>query len=431
MKKTVMYGRFFLLAACVALTALLSAPSVRGDEAAPKAGEWRVLFADDKGYLDSYGTNMAKEETFSGMLTYEEEGIPSTLMHYTPYKLHGVGVYTGKQDLKEFVGKMVEIVGKKTTIEIIDQAVTEIWPVKIRLAAGQEEPKGVEHKEIPAKPVNGLLFEIKMVTERPLLPGDTTFEIEYRVTNVQEKDDIQLNFIAIFGSGFLSVKLIGPDGKPISFSTASENFPPPDSPTCTLQPGCFYGGKKTVELPQGLKPGRYSLSFAYKNTSDLKVSYWTGEIASNTITFRVAGASVKRINGITIFVRVKKEIYTADEPVMVEVRFYNESDKEMEVYSPDDNLLTYYSMGTVTDENGKPLEWKKIVFVRAPDVKYEKLAAGAALTKEYDLRSACTLPPGKYTFRLTSNIPWAAADGEPGLCVSNEVRFEVLKPEAP
>jgi len=433
MKKTAMYGRFFLLAACVALTALLSAPNARGDEAAPKAGEWREIFADDKGYMDEYNKVQANEETFSGTLTFEEQKDASTLMRYTPYKLDGVGVYVGSKDLKEYVGKKVEIVGKKNSFELEGQAVTEIWPVKIRLAAGQEEPKGVEHKEIPAKPVNGLLFEIEMVKERPLLPGDTAFEIEYRVTNVQDKGDIQLNVIAILGSEFLGAKLVGPDGKPVLMLAVDVDLAPPVSPTCTLQPGCFYGGKQVVQVSPGLKPGKYSLTFAYSNPFDLKdkgFNCWTGEVASNTIVFRVMGASAKAVNGITMFVRMKKETYAADEPVTVEVRLYNERDEEIGVYSPDDNLLTYYSTGTVTDENGKPLEWKKIVFVRAPDVKYEKLAAGAALTKEYDLRTACTLPPGKYTFRLTSNIPWAAADDEPGLCVSNEVRFEIMKSEA-
>jgi hypothetical protein len=429
-----MYARFFLLALCVALPALFSALNARGDEAAPKAGEWREIFADDKAYLDEYNKVKANEETFSGTLTFEEQEGASTLMRYTPYKLDGVGVYTGtKEVLKEYVGKKVEIIGKKNSFELEGQAVTEIWPVKIRLAAGGEEPKGVEHKEIPAKPVNGLLFEIKMLKEHPLLPGDTAFEIEYRMTNVQEKGDIQLSVTAILGSEFLSANLIGPDGKPVQMPAVDVKLAPPVSPTCTLQPGCFYGGKQMVQLPQGLKPGRYSLSLVYKNTFDLKdkgFNCWTGAAESNTIVFRVAGASVKPVNGITMFVRMKKETYAAEEPVMVEVRLYNESDKEMEVYSPDDMLLTYYSTGTVTDENGKGVEWKIVKAVRAPDVKYEKLAAGAALTKEYDLRTACNLPPGKYTFRLTSNIPWQMKEEIPDPCVSNEVRFEVMKPEA-
>jgi hypothetical protein len=435
MKKTLLSARFLLLAMCVALSvAVFSALYAKDEATPPKEGEWKEVFPGDKGYLDSYNKVTAKEETFSGVLKYEEQKGASTLMRWTPYKLDGVGVYVGSKDLKEYVGKKVEIIGKKNSFELEGQVVTEIWPVKIRLAAAQEPPKAAEQKEIPAKPVNGLLFEIKMLKTQPLLPGDTSFEIEYRFTNVQEKGGIQLSFLQILGSEFLRANLIGPDGKPVPMPAVDVKLAPPASPTCTLQPGCFYGGKQMVQLPQGLKPGRYSLLFIYKNMSDLKekgFNCWTGEIASDTIVFRVAGASAKAVNGITTFVRMKKETYAAEEPVMVEVRLYNESDKEREVYSPDDMLLTYYSTGTVTDANGKAVEWKTIKTFRAPDVKYEKLAAGAALTKEYDLRSACNLPPGKYTFRLTSNIPWSAEKEKLGPSVSNEVRFEIVKPEAP
>lgn len=427
MKKTVSCNRFVLLGLCVALFAAVTVAGARGDEASPpKEAEWREIFADDKGYLDEYSKVKAAEETFTGTLTYEEQKGASTLMRWAPYKLDGVGVYTGSKDLKEYVGKKVEIIGKKNSFELEGQVVTEIWPVKIRLAA-QEPPKAVEQKEIPAKAVNGLLFEIKLLNTQPLLPGDKTLEFEYRFTNVGNKEDMQL---AEYPWNCFAEKLIGPDGQEIGIMQARKELLPPARPGALLLPGCFYGGKQIVQVAQGLKPGKYSFALHYSNNEILKdkgFNCWTGEIESNTIVFEVAGADVKPVNGIMMFIRMTKEKYAADEPVMVEVRFYNASDKEQMVYVPDDILLTYYSQGAVTDESGKTLEWKKIVFVRAPDVKYEKLAPGAVFTKEYDLRSVCKLPAGKYTFRLTSKIPWAEQNETPDPLVSNEVRFEVVK----
>jgi len=441
MKKTVFYMRFFLLALCVALFAAIQA---RGSDAkeeqsdgrglTPAPTEWRELFADDKGYHDEYDKIQAKEETFSGTLTYEEEKNPSTLMRWMPFKLDGVGVYVGSQDLKEYVGKKVEIVGKKNSFALEGQVVTEIWPLKIRVAAAQEEqPKAVEHKEIPAKAVNGLLFEIKLLNTRPLLPGDA-LEVEYRMTNMQDIENIRLIDIGIvpWGHSFISAKIMDSDGKPFPLPETKHALAVPPSPTCTLQPGCFYGRKQQIPLPQSLKPGKYTLTLHYNNGFDLKdkgSNCWTGKAESNTIVFEVTGADVKPVNGIQMFVRMKKETYTENEPVMVEARLYNAGDKEQEVYVPDDFLLNYYSQGTVTDEGGKVIEWRIREAERVSAEKYEKLLPGAVFVKEYDLRSVCTLPPGKYTFRLETSIPWVAQNDMPGPCISNEVHFEVVKAE--
>lgn len=433
MKRTVLFARLSLAALCVAL---LAAPALYAkDDAAPQKAEaeWREIFAGDEKYLDSYNNIKAPEETFCGKLTFEEEENPSILMRYTPYKLNGAGVYTGSNDLKEYVGREVEIVGKKNSFELEGQVVTEIWPVKIRFRAQEEQAKPVEQSEVPAKPVNGLLFEIKLPDAHPLYPGDTTLEVEYRMTNVGEKGEIQfINYDGCFGSEFLYAKIVGPDGKGIALPAVLVDMAPPSRATCTLGPGCFYGMKQRISLPVDLKPGRYALALHYGNTFDLKdkgFNCWTGEIESNTIAFEVADADVKPVNDIQMFIRMTKEKYAADEPVTVEVRFFNASDSEKDIYVPDAHLLNYYSQGSVTDANGKVADWLRIIFVRAPDVKYEKLAPGKAFVKVYDLRAVCELPPGEYTFRLTSGIPWKEAVDKGGSLVSNEVRFEIVKSE--
>ena len=429
MKKTVFYIRFFLLALCVALFAAIAPFHARGEEAAPqKDTEWRELFADDKGYHDEYNKIQAKEETFSGVLTYEEEKNPSTLMRWTPFKLDGVGVYVGSQDLKEYVGKKVEIVGKKNSFALEGQVVTEIWPVKIRVVAAQEEqPKAVEQKEIPAKAVNGLLFEIKLLNTRPLLPGDKTLEFEHRFTNVGDKE-LQLREYPL---QCFAEKLIGPDGSETEIDHPLYEMLPPERPAAILLPGDFYGGKHKVILAAGMKPGKYAFTLHYGTNWDLKdkgFNCWTGAIESNTIVFEVMGADVKPVNGIQMFIRMTKDVYTGDEPVMFEARLFNAGDKEQEVYVPDEYLLND-SQGTVTDEDGKVVEWRIGRDERLHDTKYAKLAPGAVFVKEYDLRSVCTLPSGKYTFRLTSNIPWSKMREIPGPSVSNEVHFEVVKSE--
>lgn len=421
MKTTVSRNRFVLLGLCVALFAAVTVAGARGDEAAPKEAEWREIFADDKGYLDEYKKVQAPEETFSGTITYEEQKGASTLMRWAPYKLDGVGVYTGSKDLKEYVGKKVEIIGKKNSFELEGQVVTEIWPVKIRLAAAQEEPpKTVEQKEIPAKAVNGLLFEIKLLNTQPLLPSDTSFEIEYRFTNVQEKGDIQLIDIGGFGSEFLYASIIGPDGKEIGGPQYKVKLALPASPTCTLAAGCFYGKMQKVLISNGLKPGKYSLSFMSKNIYDLKdkgFNCWTGEIESNTIVFEVAGGDVKPVNGILMFIRMTKEKYAVNEPVTYELRIYNASEEDQEVYPPE--ILVHLCTGTVTNENGKVMDWPVIPFELEKNAM-RKVAPGAALTAELDLRAQCKLPPGKYIFRLTGSNP---------ALTSNEVKFEIVKAE--
>ena len=368
MKTTVSCNRFVLLGLCVALFAAVTVAGARGDETpSPKQAdsEWNDLSANDKAYLDEYNKLAEKKETFTGTLTSPGQvKEPNIVMRDEPYALDGVNVFTHK-DLSAYVGKKVEIVGKKVTFELEGQTLTEIRPLKIRLMEAQEEqPQAVEHKEIPAKAVDGLLFEIKLLNTQPLLPGDTSFTVEYRFTNVQEKGDIQyLDNSGLFNSEYFRATMTGPDGKPIHFDERRLQLLEPKGPTCTLQGGNFYGGKIQVQVWEGLKPGKYLLSFGYWNETDLKnkgFSLWTGKAQSNTIVFEVLGADVKPVNGVQMFIKMKKDVYAENEPVMVEVRFVNAGDKEQEVYVPDDMLLQLYSRGTVTDGDGKVVQWNNI-----------------------------------------------------------------------
>jgi len=141
------------------------------------------------------------------------------------------------------------------------------------------------------------------------------------------------------------------------------------------------------------------------------------------------------VNGIQMFIKMKKEKYAEDEPVMFEVRLYNSGDKVQYVISPEDSqFLRWWSAGTVTNEKGDKMEWKGSISGVPPYARYvpknAQLAPGAALTAEYDLREVCDLSPGKYTFRLTSFVFWPSPGGEKvDNLVSNEVRFEVVKAE--
>lgn len=81
---------------------------------------------------EDYTLLKGKEEIFYGQLTYEECPEVSILMRCTPYKLNGISVYLGSQELKDYVGKEVEIIGKKHSFALEGEYLTEIWAAKIR-----------------------------------------------------------------------------------------------------------------------------------------------------------------------------------------------------------------------------------------------------------------------------------------------------------
>lgn len=94
--------------------------------------EWFSFLEEDIQYRDSYNTLKAPEESFKGTLTYQECPEVSILMRCTPYKLNGISVYVGSQELKEYGGKEVEIIGKKHSFALEGEHLTEIWAAKIR-----------------------------------------------------------------------------------------------------------------------------------------------------------------------------------------------------------------------------------------------------------------------------------------------------------
>jgi hypothetical protein len=293
---------------------------------------------------------------------------------------------------------------------------------KLREVRGYAAKK-FEHKEIPAKPVNGLLAEVKALNS-PLYPGDD-IALDFRLTNVREKGEIQIVDFEMLGLTLRPV-VTGPKGEEIPWPMARVMMEPPEYPAAVLQPGAFYGRKITLGPGNLRRPGRYSLAIRYSNNMALKekgFECWTGELPSNTVVFEVADVDAPARDGIKMLVRMEKEKYREDEPVIVEVRLYNAGEKERKVYVPGGILLCYYSSGVIKDQNGKTLGWRHIKFCKAPDVTLGKLAPGKAFIREYDLRKECELPPGKYTFQLKSNIP------NLGKITSNEISFQIIKKE--
>ncbi|MFH1549179.1 MAG: hypothetical protein ABIH04_01335, partial [Planctomycetota bacterium] len=275
-----------------------------------------------------------------------------------------------------------------------------------------------EHKEIPAKPVNGLLFEIRLLNKYPLYPGDD-LRVEYRLTNVQEKGEIQLVDFGFMIS--LNPKAIGPAGEKIAWPVILEILHALKCPTAILKPGAFYGGKLDFGFEKVPKPGEYSLYSDYNNVVNLKnFDCRMGNVPSNTVIFEVADVDAPAVNDIKMLVRMTKGKYKQGEPVIAEVRFYNAGKEAKEIYLPNGLLLKYYSRGEIKDEKGMVVKWRQIKFVRAPDVKYGQLAPGKAFIREYDLREVCNLPPGKYIFQLQGGFP------KPGKMTANVVTFETV-----
>lgn len=299
---------------------------------------------------------------------------------------------------------------------------------KLREVRGYATEK-YEHKEIPAKPVNGLLAEVKVLNS-PLYPGDD-IALDFRLTNVREKGEIQiLDLDRRIGLASIIPKLITTDGKTPPWPRSRRGLITiPKQPSAVLQPRSFYGRKFSLERHLTDKPGRYSLSVEYRNIMSLKgegFDFWTGKVQSNTVVFEVADVDARAKNGIKMLVKAKEK-YLEGEPVIVQVRLYNSGEKEREVHIPGRFLLGYYSDGKVTDDKGKTIAWQRIQwnFRHLPPVKIGKLAPGKAFIETYDLRDYCRLNPGKFTFRLHGGVT------KLGKLTSNEVSFEILKKEAP
>ena len=281
-----------------------------------------------------------------------------------------------------------------------------------------------EHKEIPAKPVNGLLAEVKALNS-PLYPGDD-IEVDFRLTNVREKGEIQIVDFEMLGLTLRPV-VTGPKGRKIPWPAARVMMEPPEYPTAVLQAGAFYGRKITLSSSNLRQPGRYSLAIRYGNNMTLKekgFECWTGELPSNTVVFEVADVDAPAKDGIKMLVRMREK-YAEDEPVIVEVRLYNSGNGPKEIYEPDGFLLNCYSRGEIRDGDGKALKWRTVKFKKAPDVTLSKLPPGKAFIREYDLRDVCRLPVGEYNLLLSSLIP------ELGKLTSNEVSFQIIKKETP
>jgi len=300
---------------------------------------------------------------------------------------------------------------------------TEAPPAK---ASDNAPPKPDAGK--PADEANGLKIELSVVNA-PLYPGDD-LQIDVRLTNVQKEGDIQIIDFPILDVTMHPIA-IGPDGQQITWPALAVSVAPPDSPTATLPPGAFYGRKISLDASQMRKPGRYAISVRYDNSETLKdkgFNCWTGNLQSNTAFFEVPDFSnVPAVDGIKMFVKAKPR-YREDEPVMIEVRLYNSGDKEKAIYRPVVELLEARSTGQVKDEKGNVVEWTRTK-VKAVSPEEVTLPPGQATTREYDLRSVCNLPAGKYTLELHSEI---SSPAEPPVeMVSNEVSFEIIPAEKP
>ncbi len=112
-----------------------------GTHGEPKS-EWVEL------HLDADWNKFEKDETqiFEGILEYVED--PETIsfvMRFNPYKLALVqpgeepssgslrlDVYGRSPDLKPFVGKRVQIEGKREQMEVEGTFFDEIWPARVR-----------------------------------------------------------------------------------------------------------------------------------------------------------------------------------------------------------------------------------------------------------------------------------------------------------
>ena len=122
----------------------------------------RVL-DDDKSYRALYRSvassevGLIKQQVFTGLFTYQEDDpcLAMALKRCTPYKLDNTGVYAGgknldefighvrirdlslpsfeAENLEEFVGHQVEIIGKKFSYATVHGMFEEILPVRIRM----------------------------------------------------------------------------------------------------------------------------------------------------------------------------------------------------------------------------------------------------------------------------------------------------------
>jgi len=279
--------------------------------------------------------------------------------------------------------------------------------------------------EAPPQEAGGLKLEISVVNA-PLYPGDD-LQIDVRLTNVQKEGDIQIIDFPILDVTMHPVA-IGPDGQQITWPALAVSVKPPGSPTATLPPGGFYGRKITLDATQMRKPGKYAISVRYNNAETLKdkgFNCWTGSLQSNTAFFEVPDFSnVPAVEGIQMLVKMKPQ-YREDEPVTVEVRLYNASDKDKGVTPPGINLLIKESTGQVTDAQGKEVAWEFHGLAAMDDRMMVLLASGHALTNKYNLRQVCNMPAGKYAFQLHSKAPGV------GEMVSNEIAFEIIPAEKP
>lgn len=236
MTNAVKYGALIFAVLLIALPLALAGTNAGVGEAKPKEAEWKDLSAGDKAYLDEYNKLNAKEETFTGTFA---KNWPITFARITAYSLDDKFIVVNK-NLDQYAGKRVEIIGKKDMFDTVEAGFRwAIHPLKIRLAA-QEAPKAIQPKEVPAKPVKGLLFEIKLLNARPLLPGDKELDVEYRFENVGEKDWFQI----VDNKAALAPKVIDAAGKGIKVGEMEGNFPVDKMfmfyRCCSLAPGCFW-----------------------------------------------------------------------------------------------------------------------------------------------------------------------------------------------
>lgn len=94
---------------------------------------WTLLLVDQASYQNMYQNLSESEEVFQGILEFQECPEISTIMRCTSYKLGDWDVYAGSEDLSPFVGRQVEIVGKKHSFALEGEEVREIWPRGIQL----------------------------------------------------------------------------------------------------------------------------------------------------------------------------------------------------------------------------------------------------------------------------------------------------------
>lgn len=123
------------------LLSLLTFALVSGSHGEPTS-EWVELHPD----ADWNKFDHDETQIFEGLLEYEED--PETIsfiMRFNPYKLvlvqpgenPGPGhlrldVYGRSPDLKPFVGKRVQIEGKREQMEVEGAFFDEIWPARVR-----------------------------------------------------------------------------------------------------------------------------------------------------------------------------------------------------------------------------------------------------------------------------------------------------------